>query len=59
MWHIIYQLLHMNDTRDNCLDDDALLRSQDYNELNASLWNDKCDYVELGECDNLNPNNYN
>ena len=59
MWHIIYQLLHMNDTRENCLDDDALLRSWDYNELNASLWNDKCDYVELGECDNLNPNNYN
>ena len=49
----------MNDTRENCLDDDALLRSRDYNELNASLWNDKCDYVELGECDNLNPNNYN
>ena len=59
MWHIIYQLLHMNDMRDNCLDDDALLRSWDYNDLNASLWNDKCDYVELSECDNLNPNNYN
>ena len=49
----------MNDTRENCLDDDALLRSRDYNELNASLWNDKCDYMELDECDNLNPNNYN
>ena len=49
----------MNDMRENCLDDDALLRSRDYNKLNASLWNDKCDYMELGECDNLNPNNYN
>ena len=47
----------MNDTRENCLDNDALLRSRDYNELNASLWNDKCDYMELGECENLNPKN--
>ena len=49
----------MYDTGQNYLDDDALLRSWDYDELNASLWNDKCDYMELGECDNLNPNNYN
>ena len=37
----------MNDTGHNYLDDDALLRSRDYDELNASLWNDKCDYMEL------------
>ena len=49
----------MYDTGQNYLNDDAILRSQDYDELNASLWNDKCDYMELGECDNLNPNNYN
>ena len=49
----------MYDTGQNYLDDDALLRSRGYDELNASLWNDKCDYMELGECDNLNPNNYN
>ena len=41
------------------MDDDALLRSWDHNALDASLWNDKCDYIELDECDNLNPNNYN
>ena len=45
----------MYDTGENYLDNDVLLRSQDYNELNASLWNDKCDYMELCECDNLNP----
>ena len=24
-----------------------------------SLWNDKCDYLNINECTNLNPNNYN
>ena len=24
-----------------------------------TLWNDKCDYIELDNCINLNPNNYN
>ena len=38
---------------------DLLLRSRDYNELDGSLWNDKCDYIELEKCSNLNLNNYN
>ena len=38
---------------------DSLSRSQEYGELDSSLWNDKCDYVELDKCVNLNPNNYN
>ena len=49
----------MNDKGENIMDDDALLRSRDHNALDASLWNDKCDYIELDECNNLNPNNYN
>ena len=27
--------------------------------LDFSLWNDKCDYIEIEECMDLNPNNYN
>ena len=38
---------------------DSLSRSQEYGELDCSLWNDNCDYVELEKCVNLNPNNYN
>ena len=49
----------MNDKGEDIMDDDALLRLRDHNALDASLWNDKCDYTELDECNNLNPNNYN
>ena len=38
---------------------DNLLRSRDLEELDSTLWNDKCDYMELDHCINLNPNNYN
>ena len=38
---------------------DQLERSVDHNELDSSLWNDKCDYIKLDHCNNLNPNNYN
>ena len=31
----------------------------DLNEINESLWNDKCDYINIEQCSNLNPNNYN
>ena len=30
-----------------------------YDELDNTLWNDKCDYVEIEGTANLNPNNYN
>ena len=49
----------MHDDGQNNIDYDALLRSRDYDTLNASLWNDKCNYMEVGKCNNLNPNNYN
>ena len=39
--------------------EDSLSRSQEYGALDSSLWNDKCDYVELDKCVNLNPNNHN
>ena len=29
------------------------------NNLPTSLWNDKCDYIEVDKCSNLNPRNYN
>ena len=38
---------------------DSLKRPVNLDELNNTLWNDKCDYVELGELKNLNPNGYN
>ena len=48
----------MNDRREN-IGYDSLLQSRDQDVLDSSLWNDKCDYIELDERDNLNPNNYN
>ena len=38
---------------------DKLNRPLDLDELDESLWNDKCDYLDLESCSNLNPNNYN
>ena len=38
---------------------DELERSLDLPELDSTLWNDKCDYMELEKCYNLNPNEYN
>ena len=38
---------------------DQLGRPVDHSELDSSLWNEKCDYIELDHCNNLNPNNYN
>ena len=49
----------MNNTEADSTQTDLLLRSQDFDELDGSLWNDKCDYIELEKCSNLNPNNYN
>ena len=40
-------------------DTDALKRSQNIFELDESLWNDKCDYIDMETCPNLNPNNNN
>ena len=40
-------------------DTDALKRSRNLFELDESLWNDKCNYIEMETCPNLNPNNYN
>ena len=38
---------------------DMLLRSHNLEDLDSTLWNDKCDYIELDNCANLNPINYN
>ena len=46
-------------TDGNCNDTDALKRSRNLFELDESLWNDKCDYIDMETCPNLNPNNYN
>ena len=40
-------------------DSDALNGSCNLDELDETLWNDKCDYVNMEMCNNLNPNNYN
>ena len=38
---------------------DVLSRPILSDSLDSSLWNDKCDYIEIENCVNLNPNNYN
>ena len=43
----------------NCNDTDALKRSRNLFELDELLWNDKCDYIDVETCPDLNPNNYN
>ena len=40
-------------------ENDALNRPQDLKELDCSLWNDKCDFIDIESCTNLNQNNYN
>ena len=31
----------------------------DFDNMDRSLWNDKCDYYDMDKCDNLIPNGYN
>ena len=38
---------------------DSLSRPIYMENIDNSLWNDKCDYWETEQCANLNPNNYN
>ena len=38
---------------------DSLSRPISMENIDNSLWNDKCDYWETEQCVNLNPNNYN
>ena len=42
----------------NC-NSDELNWPQNLDKLDSTLWNDKCDYIEMEGCSNLNPNNYN
>ena len=35
---------------------DVLNRPLDFTEVDETLWNDKCDYLDLDSCSNLNPN---
>ena len=38
---------------------DDLMWPLEMDNLDRSLWNDKCDYMDITKCTNLNPNNYN
>ena len=38
---------------------DSLLRPISMEDIDNSLWSDKCDYWEMEQCANLNPKNYN
>ena len=38
---------------------DNLGRSLDTNNLPSCLWSDRCDYIEVDKCSNLNLRNYN
>ena len=37
----------------------GLMQPLEQNNLDKSLWNDKCDYTDITKCTNLNSNNYN
>ena len=39
--------------------EDSLHRSRDLRELDDTLWNDNCDYIDIENCTDLNPNNFN
>ena len=54
----IIQLTMVNTETYNNLED-SLHRSRDLRELDNALWNDKCDYMNIENCTDLNPNNYN
>ena len=41
------------------LNTDILQRSRNQSELDESLLNDNCNYMEIETCFNLNPSNYN
>ena len=41
------------------LDNDNLGWSLNTDNLPTGLWSDKCDYIEVDKCSNLNPRNYN
>ena len=49
----------MDDINVDMTNADILDRSRNYDLIDDSLWNDKCDYTEIETCTNLNPNNYN
>ena len=38
---------------------DNLSRLLELDNLNETLWSDKCDYIDRNKCNNLNPDNYN
>ena len=38
---------------------DELERPLNFADVNESLWNDKCDYINTDKCKDLNPNGFN
>ena len=67
-WHIQYiaeqkyrQILFIIMCKNNHSQklDDNLDRPILTDGLDQSLWNDKCDYIDIESCSNLNQNNYN
>ena len=44
-------------TTDQVGSNDLLNRPRDFTEVDKTLWNDKCDYLDLDSCSNLNSNN--
>ena len=39
--------------------EDSLYSSRDLSELDNTLWNDNCDYIDIENCTDLNANNFN
>ena len=49
----------MNHKKDESMQLGQLGHPINNTDLTESLWNDKCDYLHIDRCKNLNPNNYN
>ena len=49
----------MHNNRRNSIKHDNLNRPIDHDEMDSCLWNDKCGYIDLDHCTNLNQNKYN
>ena len=49
----------MYSATDNISTKDNLERPLIKDNLETSLWNNKCDYIKIEQCTNLNPDNYN
>ena len=59
VWNGIKDTGYMCFSKEDLIDTDSLARPISMEDIDSSLWSDKCDYWIADKCDNLNPSNYN